>query len=185
MLRKPITPEDILTFVRRSAKFDITSVVSFMTGLPGETREEQLETLALIWKILEIAPGTFINGPALWRPYPGGDLFDQAVELGLEVPQTFREWMHLDTMGGPKAPWVKDLHFNQFEWYHVQHARASNLGQVRAVFNDASWLKFLFRSVYAKISLFRLKRTAYKFLVDFKLLYRAWWLTHATPPGYS
>lgn len=185
MLQKPITPEDIVNFVRRAGKFNITSVVSFMTGLPGETEEEQLETLALIWKLLEIEPGTHINGPALWRPYPGGDLFDKAQELGLEIPKTFREWVDLETLGGLNPPWVKKVHFNQFEWFHVKHARAANLGQIEETFNDTGWFKSLLRTIYAKVSLFRLKHASYRFLLDFKLLHRAWWYTSDIPPNHS
>jgi radical SAM superfamily enzyme YgiQ (UPF0313 family) len=179
MLHKTVTPEDTLNFVRRTKKHGIISLVAFMTGLPTETREEQLATLKLIWQIMEIAPETFINGAAMFRPYPGGELFDRCVtEYNLEMPNTFRDWANIETLGGNKPPWIERLWFDQNLWTHVTFARLSKIG----LLNDTC-MKILKRYglhyaiaayFYGKLSHIRLKYNYYGFPFEFYALHLLW-----------
>lgn len=189
MLHKTITPDDILNFVKRAKQHGITPLVSFLTGVPGETEEEQLETLRLIWKILEIAPETFINGPAMYRPYPGGELYDKCVrEYGLRMSKTLRGWMHLEAVGGPKSPQVKKMYFVQNLWTHVTFARYSKLGQLREICIKISkkygFIIALAAFIFAKIAHFRLKHCFYKYPIEFWLLH-IYWRIKGEIPEYS
>jgi len=189
MLHKTITPDDILNSVRRAKKHGIISLVAFMTGVPGETEKEQMETLKLIWKILEIAPETFINGPAMYRPYPGGELYDKCVrEYGLKMPKTLKEWSHLEMIGGTKPPWVKRMYFVQNLWTHVTFARLSNLGQLGGVCKKIAKKYGVITAVaafiFAKISHFRLKHCFYFFPLEFWLLH-VYWKIKGEVPEYS
>ena len=193
ILHKMITPDDILNFVERAKKHGIMPVISFLTGVPGETKEEQLETLRLIWKILEIEPRTIINGPAMYRPYPGGELFDMCVNTyGLKMPETLSGWVNTESLGGPKPPWVENLYFTQNLWTHVTFACYSKSGQLRKMCID------IFRSrgvmcgvipalavfVFAKLAHFRLKHCFYKFPIEFWLLH-IYWRIQGSVPEYS
>lgn len=183
MLHKTITPEDTLNFVKRCKKHGIRPLIAFLTAVPGETREEQMETLRLIWKILEIEPRATINGPAMYRPYPGGELFEKCVnEYGLKMPETFRGWMHLEAVGGPKPPWVKDMRFSQHIWTEVNFANASKNGRLPELCQETirvrgiipGSLRALVIYVFAKVSHFRLKHCFYRFPIDFWLLQMYW-----------
>lgn len=179
MLQKTITPEDILNFVKRAKKYNIVPNVAFMTGLPTETRAEQLETLKLIWQILEVEPKSFINGAALFRPYPGGELYEQCVrDYNLQMPTTFRGWMNVETIGGTKPPWVKDLYFSQNLWMHTAFARYEKLGQLKGICKKIYDKYGLFASVAAyvwgKVSYYRLKYNYYDYLIDFRIIQAYW-----------
>lgn len=179
MLHKTVTPEDILNFVRRTNKHGIISLVAFMTGLPTETREEQLETLKLIWRILDLAPETFINGAAMFRPYPGGELFDRCVkEYGLEIPKTFKDWADVETIGGNKPPWVDRLWFDQNLWTHVTFARLSKVGQLTEMCKKISQKYGIHYAIaaylYGKLSHARLKYNYYGFPFEFYALHLLW-----------
>ena len=189
MLHKTITPDDILNSVRRTKQYGITPLVAFLTGIPGETGEEQLATMRLIWRILEAAPETFINGPAMYRPYPGGELYEKCVrEYGLKMPKTLRGWMHLDVVGGTKPPWVKRMYFVQNLWTHVTFARFSNLGQLRGVCKKIAKkygvVVAIAAFIFAKIAHFRLKHCFYFFPIEFWLLH-IYWRIKGEVPEYS
>lgn len=183
MLHKMTTPDDILNFVKRARRHGITPLVSFLTGVPGETKEELLETLRLIWKILEIEPRTTINGPAMYRPYPGGELFDECVrEYGLKMPETLSGWVHLEMIGGPRPPWVENIYFTQNLWTHVIFASYSKSGQLGKICRGVLGKRGVIRGViptlavfvFAKLAVFRLKHCFYKFPIEFWLLHIYW-----------
>ncbi|MDD5453893.1 MAG: radical SAM protein [Candidatus Ratteibacteria bacterium] len=189
MLHKTVTPEDTLNFVKRTKKHGIISLVAFMTGLPTETRAEQLQTLKLIWGIMEIAPETFINGAAMFRPYPGGELYEQCVrDYNLKMPITFRGWMDVETIGGTKPPWIKDLYFSQNLWMHTTFARYENLGQLtgicKKIYKKYGLLPAIGAYLWGKVSHYRLKHNYYGFLIDFWLL-QAYWHQRGEIPELS
>ena len=189
MLHKTITPADIINSVRRLKRHGITPLVAFLTGVPGETEKEQLTTLRLIWRILEIAPETFINGPAIYRPYPGGELYDKCVrEYGLKMPKSLREWMHLEVVGGTKPPWVKKMYLIQNLWTHVTFARFSKLGQLgwmcKKIFKKYGVAAAIAAFIFAKVAHFRLKHCFYFFPIEFWLLH-LYWRIKGEVPEYS
>ena len=186
MLHKTQTPEDILNFVKRCKEHNIVPLVAFMSGIPSETKEEQLQTLKLIWQILEINPQTFINGPAMFRPYPGGELYDRCVvEYGLEMPKTFKDWAQAETVGGSKPPWVEEIYFTQNLWTHVMFARLEKLGQLWGICGKIakkySYAHAVAAYIFGKIAYYRLKHCYYKYPVDFWLLHVYWKIKGEVP----
>jgi radical SAM superfamily enzyme YgiQ (UPF0313 family) len=116
-LNKGCLVEDTLNAIKRAKQYNIFPVVAFLTGLPTETEEEQMMTLRLIRDILKIQPQAVINGPAIYRPYPGGSLFELCVkEYGLKIPESLDEWSRPEVLGGNKSPWIKRLWFVQHIW---------------------------------------------------------------------
>ncbi len=116
MLRKGIHTDDILATARLGRDKDIVFNFSFMAGLPGETVGEVFDTLHLIHKVKQVWSKHVIIGPQVFRPYPGSDLFREAVAKGLTEPLGLREWAtsemltHFRRVGSEKLPWVMDHH---------------------------------------------------------------------------
>lgn len=186
MLHKTVSPLDILNFVKRCKKHNIVPLIAFMTGLPTETKKEQLQTLRLIYKILESNPATFINGPATFRVYPGGELYNQCIQnYNLKMPTSFRDWIHSDTIGGYKNPWIDHLYFSQNLWSHVTFARLDKLNQLTSVCKKISKKYNIILAIlaffYGKISHFRLKHNFYHINIDFYILYLYWRLNGEIP----
>ncbi|MBN1456722.1 MAG: B12-binding domain-containing radical SAM protein [Sedimentisphaerales bacterium] len=169
MLHKQITVEDILNFVRRAKKFNINCLVAFMTGLPTETQEEQLQTMRLIRDILRIQPDAVINGPANYRPYPGGELYEMCVKkYNLSMPESLEDWENAEELGGTRPPWVKNLILNKFLWTSV---RAATL-KPRYIWEKVNHnpFKTFVILVFSMVSKLRLRYTFYKLPVEFYLL---------------
>jgi len=169
MLHKGIGIEDILGFVRRTKKFDIIPTVAFMTGLPTETDEEQLQTLHLIRDILRIEPKAMINGPANFRPYPGGELYDMCIkEYDFKIPSSLEEWAEVEELGGHKPPWVKNLILNKYLWTSIRAANFTPEFIWKRTNHNP--FKALVVILFSMISRVRLRYVFYKLPVEFYLL---------------
>ena len=111
-LKKGITVEQIENAARMLNKHRIVSEFSFMIGLPYETSDDMLKTISFVKKLRKIGPYVGTQSPQLYRPIPGGELFNECVKLGFIAPKNIREWtseklqasgyLNLD-----KLPWIK------------------------------------------------------------------------------
>ncbi len=183
-LRKGIKVKDIMTFIIRCKKFNIRPLIAFMTGLPTETKKEQKETLKLIRDILYICPEANINGPANFRPYPGGELYDFCVKnYNLKMPNTLEEWTNIEMLGGGKTPWIRKLYFNQFLWMSTK-ATTYNKKIIFELFQKKS-LKYYGIFIFSTISKFRLRFLFYKLPFEFLLLHIYYKYIVKVPPDYS
>lgn len=169
MLHKDIKVDDILNFIRRTKKYNITPLVAFMTGFPTETKQEQFQTLRLIRAIWQIQPKTIINGPANYRPYPGGELYDMCIKkYNLHMPQSLEEWAEAEELGGSKPPWIKKHVFNRFLWTSIKAATFPT-GQIfKKTYKNP--FKCIAAMMFVAISKVRFKYTCYKFPFEFYLL---------------
>jgi len=108
-IKKDITEEDIIKGVKMLKKAGLGLSSGVMTGTPTETKEDTLATVRLIKKmtklyrglnvirgkkgILEWRDNVRIAGPQIYRPYPGGELFDYVVKnYGWKTPETLEGW---------------------------------------------------------------------------------------------
>lgn len=184
LLRKNIKVGDILNFVKRTKKFNIVPLVAFMTGIPTETEAEQMQTLRLIRDILRIQPKAFINGPADYRPYPGGELYDMCVnKYNLKMPESLEEWAESEILGGARSPWVKRQYFNQYLWTEVRVATYPPQYIWEKIRRNP--LKGLAILLLAVISKFRLKCLFYRFPFEFRLLDWYYRFILKTVPDFS
>lgn len=66
---------------------------SFMTGLPGESRNDYEQTLVLIDWMRNVDEKVAIIGPVQFMLFPGGMLYDQAMnDYNLSAANSFEEW---------------------------------------------------------------------------------------------
>ncbi len=98
---KDMKVDDIFNAARLLKKYQIQGTFSFMSAVPGERDDDITETLRAMWKVKKIHPNVLSVGPQLFRPYPGGGLFDAAVRAGYHVPETLDEWAN-KWFTGPK-----------------------------------------------------------------------------------
>jgi len=90
-MHKDVTIEQILKAITLCEKYGIQPFVSYMIGLPTETREEIEMSLRLALKIRKMAPDAILL-PLVFRPYPGGDLYEDCKKDGLKEPESLRGW---------------------------------------------------------------------------------------------
>jgi len=92
LLKKEITVKDSINAVEKLTGHGILPSVSFMMGIPTETKDDVMKTLELILRLFNKNLGIEIIGPLIFRPYPGSELFNLCQEQGLAIPESLSEW---------------------------------------------------------------------------------------------
>jgi len=85
-LKKDIKVEDILESAKICREFGLHLYLSFMVGLPTQTREDVFETLDMIDRVKQIQPNSAI-AIAIYLPLPGGELYSEAIKQGFNPPK--------------------------------------------------------------------------------------------------
>ena len=108
MLKKGMRAEHAVAVNRRFARYpDFVPLYNFFSGIPGETEEDIRLSTQLILQLTAENPHCQISGFHQYTPYPGNELFDQAVEAGFPVPRTLEEWGDLRFEDNArKCPWI-------------------------------------------------------------------------------
>jgi len=145
-IKKDITTKDQLTAAKMLAESDIGATFSFMTAFPNETKKDTLETIRLIRKISLMNPGiTFVedngkiiqwddkarvNGPQLYRPYPGGELYNYLVEkYKWNTPKKLEDWeKYFQENTRYKIedyPWIKNPNFYAALQFYIKNGKSN------------------------------------------------------------
>lgn len=117
-IKKGITIDQILNVAFMSRVTNIAFIFSFILGIPGESIDEVFNTLSLTEKLTRINPQLSIITNA-FRPYPGSQLYQEALESGLNTPESLEEWTendifsHIVSTDYSSMTWVHDV--NKFK----------------------------------------------------------------------
>jgi hypothetical protein len=106
-VRKDLRVEDVRALNRRLAPLDIAPVYNFMCGFPGERPEDLRATVRLMLSLLDGNPRARIPGAFVFVPYPGTELYEEAVRLGFSPPSSLEGWAGLDAER-VAVPWVDE-----------------------------------------------------------------------------
>ena len=104
-INKKLNMEQLLDVNRRLAKVDIIPRYNFITGLPYEREADLRKTVELIMRVMRENPKATITALASYIPYPGSDLYEDALRYGFEEPGTLAEWGELKMERG-NLPWL-------------------------------------------------------------------------------
>ncbi len=108
-IKKDVNEKDIFNAVRMVKKAGISATYGFMTGFPTETKKDTLATVNMAKKIYNLNKGitvikegnrvytwrekSRISGPEIYRPYPGGELYNYLVEkYHWSSPESLEGW---------------------------------------------------------------------------------------------
>jgi len=169
MMQKGITVEQVLRVNRKLSKFDkLVPLYNLMTGIPGETLDELKDTIDIMIKLIDENPGCLVGYPVKFKPYPGSELFDLAVEMGLGRPKRLEDWIKYDSA-------ESDIYF---PWYTPRYNHFIKMAQVASYFVDNKAVKeikgttifnrilrFISR-IYQPIAYLRLKYKFDKLLIE-------------------
>lgn len=103
-LNKRHRNEQVLELVKKCDEHGIMASLSFMVGFPWNPQRDINKTIELIEKIKEISPSTEIL-LFIFTPYVGTELFNVALNNGLEVPKSLIEWSKY-TYEKVNTPWL-------------------------------------------------------------------------------
>ncbi len=157
-LKKDITVEQILQSAALLARHGLGATYSFMMGIPGETKADLNATLGLMRKLRSLDKKISLIGPQVFRPYPGGELYDECVRDHGYRPATDKaKWAdYIDPLTGfeslEKLPWIQDRELVGRISFYVEFANM-NLGALRL----GPLKRLLFRALKAAADL-RIRR---------------------------
>jgi anaerobic magnesium-protoporphyrin IX monomethyl ester cyclase len=148
-LNKDITVDDILKSAESRAGTRIFGRYQWMTGVPGEKREDTFRTLDTIEKIDKLNPFS-AHSLELYMPYPGNELFELACQSGWTPPVDLEGWGTYRWQGRypyhVEGTWFfKSVQYSNF---FIQHAKLSNVSafteNIKSIFKAANKLMFPF-----------------------------------------
>ena len=101
---KGVTKAEMFFVAQEIAKHGILGSYTFIVGFPGESYEEQEETFDFIKSLwaLNPQPETRVH---IYTPYPGTQLYDEALSLGFIPPKELDGWSDFDYYKA-QTPWV-------------------------------------------------------------------------------
>ena len=98
--------EKVIEANLKLAPYPIVPLYLFMMGLPTETPDEFGQSIRLAVQLTDENPRA-VKTFNIYTPYPGTELYDHAVQLGLKEPQKLEDWHRFNfrnISGG--AEWV-------------------------------------------------------------------------------
>jgi radical SAM superfamily enzyme YgiQ (UPF0313 family) len=149
MIKKDITANEILNSAKLCLKHGIIPQYSFMIGLPGETKDDMLETLKLIDQLITLSDQVQILGPQAFRPYPGSELYAECIQAGWQEPKSLEEWAkvaknELSYLSVENFPWVGDKDFVESMEAYVRFGAHSIKSAMGSTVSANQWLKLGF-----------------------------------------
>ena len=96
MINKGIQVDEVVLLNRKLSTYPISIRYNFMVGFPGETIDDIQNTFELIDKLQGDNPNAeppFLN---TYNPYPGTELYDQALKCGFIEPKNLEGWSELN-----------------------------------------------------------------------------------------
>ena len=174
LMRKGCTVADILEANRRLARHpEIMAAYNFVVGTPGESLDDLRQTRELIMRLLKENPAAIIFAPNMYRPLPGTELYELAVQHGYRRPERVEEWIDVEVEGAFRPPWIS-----------LEFARMVEMMRVTSYFIDNKPLKlrtgntFRYRMltiaarIYGPLARLRFRHGITSFLVEQSLF--AW-----------
>jgi len=112
-LKKDIKIEQVLATAQKCLTHKIGAQFPVIVGFPGETEEAFNKSLEFAVYLGSLSD--YFDIPIFYfKPYPGSDITNQAVEQGFKLPETLDEWDKFDYMGSV-SPWMSDDRFRLAE----------------------------------------------------------------------
>lgn len=146
---KDIKREDIITSAKLCVKHSIIPQYSFMVGLPGETKKDIKLTLSLINSLTKISNLVQILGPQVFRPYPGGTLYNECVKSGWKSPEKITDWAkivkgELNYLNPKNFPWLSDPEYIESLEAYVRFGAHSIKSALSSTVKSSKFLKLGF-----------------------------------------
>ncbi|QMU62862.1 MAG: radical SAM protein [Flavobacteriaceae bacterium] len=164
-------------FVVRMKKADIVPELSFVLGLPAETKEKVYEQI--LWDIRFIKKIKKLNPDSeiiiyLYSPVPteGSDLYQQIIDAGFSFPETLEEWIEpnwekFDLRKNPLTPWLTPKMVDRIQNFETV------LNGCYPTVSDFK-IKGVKKHLLKTISRIRYESNIYRFPYEVKLMQKIW-----------
>ncbi len=96
---------DMFETARKCRHAGIRTTFNLILGFPGESEDDRRETLKVMGKIASRFDNVTFS-PNIFTPYPGIPIWKELKALGMQEPQSLREWSAF-SLGTNVLPWLK------------------------------------------------------------------------------
>jgi anaerobic magnesium-protoporphyrin IX monomethyl ester cyclase len=166
-VKKKIHPQQVIQINRKLARSGIRPWFNFMAGFPGETAEDLRRTRALIFRLLRENPSCLISPVYPLAPYPGTELFREAVGLGFRPPEHLEEWKNYH-LANRSIPWLDDKRRKQIQAMYFLSIFVDEKLQLY----DTKHIYRVLARLYRPVARFRLKHGFFKAMPELSLFQR-------------
>jgi anaerobic magnesium-protoporphyrin IX monomethyl ester cyclase len=104
LIKKDVSIDEVIEANNRLAGYPIVPLYLFMMGLPTETPEELYQSFCLADRLIKENPHA-VKTFNIYTPYPGTELYDLALQLGLKEPDKLEDWALFNVQ--KDSPWIK------------------------------------------------------------------------------
>lgn len=126
---KEIEPEDSMNLLERAAQTRIGFSLSAMVGVPGVDAESEFrDTVTLLRRLIDRGPRTVSSVYLFsYAPYPGSELYGEAVEWGFRPPESLQGWGRLN-LHTTNLPWGSKRR-RRHAWFITRYVLPRVLGK--------------------------------------------------------
>ncbi|NLE77826.1 MAG: B12-binding domain-containing radical SAM protein, partial [Chloroflexi bacterium] len=162
IIHKDITLEQVEQAARLCHAHGINVGYSFIIGVPGETQPEMIATLRFMKRLKELQPRCYFFGPQIFRPYPGTELYDKALQFGFTQPEDLEGWVgavsqQTGFMDTKSLLWIDNVRFVQ----QVSVLRSFFFRRWSEVWRGRVDLRLPLRAAATALAKFRLRRNVW------------------------
>jgi radical SAM superfamily enzyme YgiQ (UPF0313 family) len=100
-IKKGETVEKVIEANTKLVPYPIVPLYLFMMGLPTETPDEFAQSIRLAVQLTD-ENSRAVKTFNIYTPYPGTELYNFAVQLGLKEPQRLEDWPHFNFRNIPE-----------------------------------------------------------------------------------
>ena len=93
LVHKNILVADLHKVNRKFRKYNIILQYNFMSGFPTETIDDIRATIRLFFKLMEDNPNAIISPVCPYTPYPGTELYADALKAGFKEKKALEDWI--------------------------------------------------------------------------------------------
>ena len=182
-MKKGITVEQTIRVNQKLSRYpQLNPSYNFLSGLPGETVKDLLESVGLILRLMEDNPHASFSGLNQLMPFPGSEIYDRCVAGGYQAPTTLDGWARIDAhYNDSPSPWLDrktqaTLHAIQAALLFAdkkveRELSADNQARSRGFVMDMIYkLIGLGARLYRPAALWRLRHRYFRFPLDYALI---------------
>lgn len=161
LVKKGITYQQVRSVNERLKKTGIITQYNFMSGFPSETIEDIKQTVNLAFELMNENPNVIISPICNYVPYPGTELYNEALKEGFKIPSTLEGWSNFDY---GNIPWMSEERRKLVEsLFFTSMFVNGGRGMV------SSPLFKLLAEIYKPIARYRVKNLFFKFMIESRL----------------
>lgn len=106
LINKDCSIEEVIEANHKLLSYPIVPVYLFMMGLPTETPEEFAQSVRLAIRLTDENPRA-VKTFNIYTPYPGTELYQLCIQLGLKEPQRLEDWARFNFRNIPEeSQWI-------------------------------------------------------------------------------